>query len=168
MTFSSVNRKGKKPRENLSISIARRKRCCCGVNMGTSSVIFGMELPRGVARESEPAARIDCRWIHGLFESTLSVRSRWKFYYKMDIEWNYFELNWIDFELNWIGLMALKAKPMKLFTITLLGAKVNSFVDEPAGADACGCLFLLIFGIVVSPRTIFTIPRISTMELMHY
>lgn len=42
------------------MSIARRKRCCCGVKMGISSTA-GTALPRGVANVNEPAvARIDC------------------------------------------------------------------------------------------------------------
>lgn len=65
MQLRSVNRKGKNPRENLSISIARRRRFCCGVKHVTSSLMFGIggiELPRGVANVNEPAvARIDCR-----------------------------------------------------------------------------------------------------------
>lgn len=76
MTFKSVNRKGKNPRENLSIYIARRKRCCAGVSIGTSSMGLAVALPRGVIGIIEPpVTRKDCRCIHGLFESTLSVRS---------------------------------------------------------------------------------------------
>lgn len=33
---------------------------------------------------------------------------------------------------------------------------MKSFADEPAGAVAWGCLFLFIFGIVVSPKTMLT------------
>lgn len=81
MTFSNVNRNGKNPRENLSMSIARRKRSWAGVSAWTSSGGWdAAQLPRGVNGIIDPlVTRNDCRWIHGLFESTLSVRSLWKF-----------------------------------------------------------------------------------------
>lgn len=79
MTLSNVNRNGKNPRENLSMSMARRKRCWAGVSTRTSSSGWAAQLPRGVTGIIEPlVTRNDCRWIHGLFESTLSVRSLWK------------------------------------------------------------------------------------------
>lgn len=63
MTFSKVNRNGKKPRENLSISMARRKRCCAGVSIRTSSTgLAAPQLPRGVTGIIEPlVTRNDCR-----------------------------------------------------------------------------------------------------------
>lgn len=77
MTFNSVKRNGKNPREKRSINIAFRNRCCAGVKVGNGSVAFGTELVRGVNGVIEPLVmRTDWRCIHGLFESTLSVRSR--------------------------------------------------------------------------------------------
>lgn len=98
MTFNSVNRKGKNPREKRSINIALRRRFWAGVKVGTASAVaFETESARndgsdmiGGGGAPEPA-RIDglwtmilCRGTHGVFESTLSVRTRLKLWKRVE------------------------------------------------------------------------------------